>query len=247
VKFEQAATILNGIPYTNTEKGRFFYDFILKHRPMRVLELGFAHGVSTCYQAAALQEYGGKIDCVDLEGVPFDPDVETLAERLGLTDVITPHREASTYTWFLKKVIEAQTHDGVCEPLYDFIFIDGPKDWTVDGAAFFMADKLLKQDGWIMFDDYDWTYYGHHPGRTEGYVFKTLSQDELTKPQIEAVFRLLAMQHPDYSNFEVRDDQLAYGQKTRSEVKTIRYSSRITPGYAIERIVRRFRRHAPAH
>jgi hypothetical protein len=34
---------------------------------------------------------------------------------------------------------------------------NGPKNWTIDGAAFFMADKLMKAGGWIIFDDYDWT------------------------------------------------------------------------------------------
>ena len=55
-------------------------------------------------------------------------------------------REVNSYNWFLKKQIEAQTKDGICEPCYDFIFIDGAKNWTIDGLAFFLADKLLRPE-----------------------------------------------------------------------------------------------------
>jgi len=236
MQFDKAAEVLKGIPYTGEDKGRFFYDFILARRPQRVLELGVAHGVSTCYQAAALDEYGGHIDCVDLQR-EVDPNVEGLSAKLGLAERVSSYREASSYTWFLKKTIEAQTRDGVCEPLYDLIFIDGPKDWTVDGCAFFLADKLLRPGGWIMLDDYSWTYAKRN--LTEGYVFKTLSPEELAEPQVEAIFRLLVMQHPSYSNFEVWDDSLAFAQKVASEVRTLRYTTKFTPMYTFKRLAKK--------
>ena len=33
----------------------------------------------------------------------------------------------------------------ICQPIYDFCFIDGSKNWTIDSSAFFLVDKLLKQ------------------------------------------------------------------------------------------------------
>ena len=170
MKFENIVPELDGIPYTGIDTGRYFYDFFMAHRPQKALELGFGHGVSTCYFAAALDEYGGTIDAVDRERtLRWDPNLETLIERLGLEAVITPNRVTSSYTWFLKKKIEEQTRDGVCHPVYDFCYIDGPKDWTNDGLAFFLVDKLLLPDGWIIFDDWNWTYRKRN--KSVGYVF----------------------------------------------------------------------------
>ena len=73
---------------------------------------------------------------------------------MGLGHRVTIHREINSYTWFLKKKIAGQSANGKCEPCYDFCFIDGAKNWTIDGLAFFLVDKLLKADGWILFDDY---------------------------------------------------------------------------------------------
>jgi predicted O-methyltransferase YrrM len=235
--FARAVAVLDGIQYTSPDKGRFFYDFVLKHRPKRVLELGFAHGVSTCYFAAALDEIGGTIDCVDLD-LKFEPDVETLSMRLDLSN-ITPHRETSSYTWFLKKEIERHSRDDVCEPQYDLVFIDGPKDWTNDGAAFFMADKLLRRGGWMMFDDYSWTYRDF--GKTRGYIFPEMSEEEMREPQIKAVVELLVMQHPSYSEFEIMDEVLALARKVASDTKTVRKTTRWTPSFLLKKAVRTLR------
>lgn len=235
MEFKKAASVLKGIPFTNPAKGRYLYDFVIAHRPERVLELGVAHGVSTCYFAAALQEVGGKIDCVDLQRV-FEPSVEELSARLGLQALITPYRELSSYTWFLKKIIEQQTCDGFCEPVYDLCFIDGSKDWTNDGCAFFLVDKLLKPNGWLIFDDFTWTHRAH--GRDKGYVFPRMSEEELAEPHIESIFRLLVMQHPSYTQFEVRDDILGIARKGAGEARALLYTSQMTPAYLVRKAAR---------
>ncbi|MEL7030016.1 MAG: class I SAM-dependent methyltransferase, partial [Pseudomonadota bacterium] len=175
MRFKDAAAVLDGIPYTSPHKGRIFYDFILDNGIRSALELGFAHGVSSGYFAAALDQTDGRLHSVDLAEAGFSPAIEELVEKLGLEQRVEVHREISSYTWFLYRMIAAQTKNGICEPIYDFIFIDGPKDWTNDGAAFFMAAKLLKPGGWIMFDDYAWNYRDDERLRGKnhatGYVF----------------------------------------------------------------------------
>jgi predicted O-methyltransferase YrrM len=218
--FDRTARSLDGIPYTSPSKGRVFYDLVLQRRPKRILELGFAHGVSTCYFAAAAQELGDcSITAVDLEqSRGMDPAIETLVNRLGFEQFVTVEREQSSYTWFLKREIAAQTRNQVCTPKYDLVFIDGPKDWTNDGCAFFLADKLLTPGGTILFDDYSWSYRGDETARgkahSRGYVFANMSEAEYVEPQIKAVFELLVMQHPSYSNFVILDDQLAMATKS---------------------------------
>ena len=220
MQFEAVAHALAGIPYTSPAKGKVFYDLVMTRRPRKILELGFAHGVSTCYFAAAAAEIGHcDITTVDLDRSRLlAPTIETLVARLGFNDIVTVHREQSSYTWFLKKEIAAQTREHVCRPKYDLVFIDGPKDWTNDGCAFFLADKLLAADGALLFDDYNWSYRGDEVARgtshSGGYVFPTMSAEEFCEPQIRAVFELLVLQHPNYGKFEIIDGQLALALKT---------------------------------
>lgn len=216
MQFEDIKRIVDGVPYIGADEGRELYDFVMRARPARCLELGHAHGVSTCYLAAALAETGGHLDSVDLTtAAGRAPNAETLLERAGLSDRVTLHREVNSYTWFLKKKIEERSAGGVCAPCYDFCFIDGAKNWTIDGLAFFLADKLLDHGAWILFDDFSWTF-GKHQGRTEsdGITRRSLGPDEIAEPHVRRVFELLVMQHPGYSNFELQSGWWAWAQKT---------------------------------
>ena len=74
-------------------------------------------------------------------------------------------REFSSYTWWLKEQVRARSDaDGNCEPRFDFVYLDGAKNWTVDGLAVVLAEKLLRPGGWLLMDDLDWTY-AQDPGR----------------------------------------------------------------------------------
>ncbi len=210
---------VDGVPYILPEMARDVYEFILRETPQNCLELGFAHGASSCYMAAALEEAGGgRLTCVDL--LPArewqQPAIEELLARTGLGHLVQVEREATSYTWFLKKQIEAQTKDLRCEPLYDFCFIDGAKNWTIDSSAFFLVDKLLKPGGWIVFDDLQWNYaskLAKGKRKSDGIYLLDMGEDELNQPHIELIFQLLVMQHPDYSHFLVKDNWWAWARK----------------------------------
>ena len=83
MKFNKIQNILALIPYTSPSKGKIFYDHILKYKPKKCLELGFANGTSVCYMAAAIDELGrGSITAVDLEKSYFmEPNIENLIYR----------------------------------------------------------------------------------------------------------------------------------------------------------------------
>ena len=67
MKFKEIAKQLEGIPYLSVDDGKLLYDHVIKTKPNECLELGFAHGVSSCYIAAALQQNGeGHLTSVDL-------------------------------------------------------------------------------------------------------------------------------------------------------------------------------------
>lgn len=222
VRFEDARSLLEGIPYIKPERARTLYDFVLEAKPQACLELGFAHGTSSCYIAAALHALGrGHLVAVDIEdSAGRRPPIETLLARTGLSPYVTVVREVNSYNWFLKKEIERRSTGGRCEPAYDFCFIDGAKNWTVDGFAFFLVDKLLEPGGWILFDDLNWSYAEAETltGKsvTDGIVHRELSEDQATTPNVDLIFRYLVMQHPDYSQFEVQDDSWGWARKVKS-------------------------------
>ena len=220
VKFEAVRSLLEGIPYIKPERARALYDFVLDARPGACLELGFAHGASSCYIAAALDELGsGRLTTVDIEdSAGRKPSIESLLARTGLGACVTVVREVNSYNWFLAKEIERRSVNGRCHPAYDFCFVDGAKNWTVDGLAFFLVDKLLTPGGWILFDDRNWCYAQAEEvtGKTitDGIVHRELSEDQRTTPNIDLVFRYLVMQHPDYGEFHLQDDAWAWARKT---------------------------------
>jgi len=231
MKFRKTAQHLDGIPHISNRSARILYDFILAHRPASCLELGFAHGASSGYIAAALDELGhGHLDSVDIEiSRDFSPTIEHTLSGLALAGFVSIHREVNSYTWFLKKKIEAQTRDGVCMPCYDFVFIDGSKNWTIDGMAFFLADKLLRDDGWLLFDDYAWRYADalqRNKEIADGMNIRSLSEDQIDEANVAAIYHLLVTQHPSYSNFTVQDRSWAWAQKRADGQRNISYTKK---------------------
>ena len=235
--FESIRKELHGVPYISEGNAKLLYQLIQDENIGDILELGIAHGTATCYMAASLRKRGGgSIVSVGLENVRdvFKPSAEEQINRLGFDDIVSVKRMQTGYTWYLHNAIRDATKDDVCVPCFDLCIVDGPKNWTIDGAAFFMADKLLREGGWIIFDDYNWSY-GWADGRktsTDGITHRELSEDEIKTPQVREVFELLVRQHPDYSNFRVIDNDWAIAQKVSSSVKETVYVARHEETYA---------------
>ncbi len=231
MKFAEVQRLVGPVPFISPEHGLELYEMILRERPAEILELGIAHGTATCYMAAALEETGGgRVTAVDLADAAFEPSAEMQLERCGLSRYADVVRMQTGYSWFLHDEIRRQTADGRCFAKYDLCIIDGPKNWTIDGCAFFLVDKLLRPGGWIIFDDYGWTYAGAGVSRdaTDGITHRSLSEEERTTPQIREVFELLVVPHQSYSNFVVQDHRdWAMAQKIAGGEKsyTVRYRS----------------------
>jgi predicted O-methyltransferase YrrM len=231
MEFETVARAVQGIPFMSPDLGRRVYNHIRSSGPESTLELGTAHGVSAAYVAAALEANGrGDVVTVDHGGAAYDPAPEQVLERAGLAHRVTIVREHSSYNWFLKQQIEeASDADGNCRPRYDFCYLDGSKNWNVDGLAVILIEKLLRPEGWLLMDDLEWTYEDnpwiapHEDGRPLG----PMSESERTTPHLLAVFELIVKQHPAFTRF-VREDawygwaQKGSGTERRYEVTTSR-------------------------
>ena len=119
-----------------------------------VLELGTAHGVGAAYMAAA----GAHVTTVDHAGAATTPPGGGRGQG-GSSERVTIVREYSSYTWWLKELIAARSDaHGNVEPCFDFVYLDGAKNWTIDGLAVVLIEKLLRPGGWLLMDDLEWTY-----------------------------------------------------------------------------------------
>lgn len=201
--------IVGAVPHMTFEQAQVMRDVILQNRSQNILELGFRHGVSTCYMAGALNELGsGKITTIDLlSAKDAQPNVEKLLADLGLSRFVTVFYEPTSYVWRLMKMLEEDP-----SPRFDFCYIDGAHDWATDGFAFFLVDKLLKPGGLVVFDDLEWTY-GGSPALKNSEKVRQMPEDEKRTRQVRKVYELLVRTHPAYGEFAVRD-AWAFARKT---------------------------------
>ncbi len=218
----------------SSEAGERIYRHVRETRPQMVLELGTAHGVSAAYIAAGLRDNGmGRLTTVDHGGAALDPSPEQVLQQAGVADLVDVVREHSCYTWWLRDRIRARSDQaGNCEPCYDFVYLDGAHNFTVDGLAMVLIERLLMPGGWLLLDDMDWTYTDNPwiaPELDEhGHArpFGPLSDEERVAPQVRAAFETVVMAHPSFTQF--RDDgwwawaQKAPGQPRRYSLQTSR-------------------------
>jgi predicted O-methyltransferase YrrM len=212
--FNDIARFLEAVPHMPPDRGKLIYEFVRNARPAYSLELGFAHGTSSCYIAAALQENGsGTLLTIDHERAKQRvPNIFTLMEHTGVGVFIEPAFCSRSYTWELMKLIELHTADGVTTPVFDFVFIDGGHTWDSDGFSFLLADRLLKPGGWVLFDDVNWK-----PSFNAGEDWlKEMPEEERDVAHVEKIVSLLLVPHPSYTDFSY-DGTWAWARK-KSEI-----------------------------
>ena len=218
--FNEAARIVEGIPvpHTSASRGRVLYEHIRENRPQNLLELGTARGGSAVFVASALEANGtGHLTSVDSTRWQWlNPTPQEVLGKSGLSDWVTLDKRFSTYTWFLKTEIEKRLGAaGSVQPEYDFIFLDGSKNWSTDGLAVVLAEKLLRPGGWLLLDDLGWNYekYCEAPRHYEIEIAK-LSDEERTQPHLRAVFDLLIRTNPAFDQIVVQDNWWGWAHKS---------------------------------
>jgi predicted O-methyltransferase YrrM len=201
--------IVGDLPHMLLYQANEITDFIETNNIKNILELGFAHGVSTSYMAASLKRLNnsGNITTIDtINAKKRVPNIENLLKKIDALDSVNIFYEPNSYLWRLMKFLEEDS-----TPRFDLCYLDGAHSWSVDGFAFLLVDRLLKPGGWIIFDDINWTYDKSPTLKNTEYV-KNMPEDEKITPQIKKVFDLLVKTHPNYHNFK-ETKQWGYTQK----------------------------------
>jgi predicted O-methyltransferase YrrM len=201
VRFDDVEAAVAEVPIMTAKQGRRVYEFLVEHKLSRVLELGFAHGKSTCYLAAAVAALGGgQVVTMDMaSAVKRSPNVHQLLDKAGLTEWVTPVFAETSHTWELMKLLERDP-----QPRFDFAYIDDAHTWDVTGFGFLLVDRLLAPGGWIVFDDLDWTI-ATSPGLRDIDWAKRLPEEQRTTPQVRKVIELLVATHPGYDQLREED------------------------------------------
>lgn len=207
MEFNKIYQELADVPFMTERQAKLMYRFILEFKPKAILELGFAHGKSTCIMAAALEEIGeGKIITIDDHSAKdLTPRIESLIEQFGFKNFISPIHSHTTYNWELMKLVHQNNETNAKVNNFDFCYIDGAHNFETDSAAFFLVDLLLNRGGAILFDDMDWTYASSEGLKGSKFIEK-FSEEELTTPHIKTLFDNIVVNHPNYHNFSVKDE-----------------------------------------
>ncbi len=205
---DEVKAIVGDTPHMTRMQADQITQFITGNRIRSILELGFKHGVSTSFMAAALaRSGGGSIVTIDLESArALRPNVEQFLDRIGERDRVQVFYEPTSYTWRLMKFLDEDP-----TPRYNLCYLDGAHDWFVDALAFFLVDRLLKPGGWIIFDDIDWTYASSPTLRDSEHV-RQMPEEERTTAQVGKIYDLLVKTHPDYGDFR-REGDWAFARK----------------------------------
>lgn len=182
---------------------------------------------------------------MDHGGAAYDPGPEQVLARAGLADRVSVVRRHSSYNWYLKREIDAASDgEGNCLPRYDFCYLDGAKNWNVDGLAVVLVEKLLRPGGWLLMDDLEWTYE-HNPWIApggDGRPLGPLSPSERSEPHLLAVFELIVKQHPSFNRFIREDAWYGWAQKGTGPVRRLELSTSRPLGALLAAELRRRRR-----
>ena len=182
-----------------------------------ILELGTGNGISACYIAAALDENSsGLITTMDkLYAKNMDVNILKLLDITKFHKYVKPVFTDSTYNWELMKLIKKRTINGRCKPIFDFCFLDGAHTWEVDGCAFFLAEKLLKPGGWMLFDDLDWNFQKMlRQGFKDEWIME-IPEEERRVCQAGKIFSLLVQQHPNFTNVKKEGSRYGWARKRK--------------------------------
>jgi predicted O-methyltransferase YrrM len=220
IPFGQIAEGVEGVPYMSRDEGRQVYEHIRNTGAKDILELGTSHGASSAYMAAALDRRGGRVTTVD-RFIAHDPTPEETHERAGVADRIElvrpPH---SSYVWWLKDQVAAHSDEhGNCEPQFDFCYLDGAHNFTVDGLAVVLVERLLRPGGWLLLDDISWSY---ESSRGQCPIPDGLSLEEQSQPHMRDVLELIIKPHPAFTDIRVQGDWWGWARKAPGEPRRYR-------------------------
>ncbi len=169
---------------------------IKKSRPKVYAEIGIDKG-DTVLEVCRVLEEGAEIHLFD-----FKRKTDNVQRKIsdlygGKFTVRSFGVEKQNYCWDLMKLV------AVGRRIYDYVYLDGAHDLTIDGFAFYLIDRLLNPGGYIEFDDYDWTFgesptCSPYPPVNNAKIGERYTREQLDTPHIKLIVDNLVKRDPRY-------------------------------------------------
>jgi FkbM family methyltransferase len=119
------------------------------------LEIGCFEGITSRYVCENLLNKGGRVICVDpLEEYYTPEDTEHIEMFKGQHKRFLGNTKGFPITLFKKRSEDA--FEDIQDFRFDLVFVDGDHSREAVYRDGEMAFKVCKNDGWILFDDYEW-------------------------------------------------------------------------------------------
>lgn len=168
------------------------------NRPISVAEIGIGIG-ATAVEICKSLDKEDKYYAFD-----FEDKINLLFEDFGkLPDIVCElYAEGSSpkvydsYNWNLSKMVLGMQEKQI-DGIFDVVYLDGAHTFWVDGLACCLIKKLIKKDGYIIFDDLNWSIKKHHPNASE--FCELFTDEQLSDCQIRRVVNIFMQQDDNFS------------------------------------------------
>lgn len=101
-------------------------------------------------------------------------------------------RTYDSYNWNLSEMVLDMKENQI-DGVFDVIYLDGAHSFCVDGLCCCLIKKLIKKDGYIIFDDIDWSFKKDCPNSPQ---YGKFTEEQVADCQIKRVINIF-MQEDD--------------------------------------------------
>jgi predicted O-methyltransferase YrrM len=145
-------------------EGELIQAWVAQQQPRRLLEIGFAYGISTLFICEALKSFEGiRYDIIDNSQQTIWESIGIAnMERAGYGDVYHLHEEDSVLR--LPRMVSEGRR-------FDFVLVDGWHAFDHTLVEFFYLNRMLDIDGVVLFDDFHTAGIKKLAGYIESYDF----------------------------------------------------------------------------
>lgn len=172
---------------------------------LTIAEIGVDIGATTFAVSKLLKETDTYY-LFDFEDVvqALAADLRELPEILcNYIEIGNTHKIYDSYVWNLSKLVLKMREDGK-NGIFDAAYLDGAHNLIHDGLACCLLKELIKPEGFLVFDDVNWSYAISptcnpkvNPGICNGYT-----EEQICDCQVKRVIRLFMEQDEKFERIE---------------------------------------------
>ena len=174
-------------------------------------EIGIDKGITTMQvckklkSGASLYLFDTNEKCNNVKKMINDKYGDKFKVYIYTSDVL---KSRDNYNWHLANLYSESVK-------FDYVYIDGSHDFTIDGLSYFIVDLMLNKNGYIEFDDYEWTFglcrtylqseIANNPNHPQNLDFR-YSKDQQNTPHVKKIIDIFVKNNKSY--IEVNKNRL---------------------------------------